>query len=62
MRQDDHEEEWIEDAVQAIGPVADTEFTRFKRSLRRRAGLDLTWWERVYKRVMRFIGFRVVFK
>lgn len=38
------------------------EFERLKRSLRRAAGLDLTWYERLYKRVASLFGIRVVFK
>lgn len=38
-----------------------SEYTAFIRSLRRKAGLDLTFWEKAYKRLLGLVGVKVKF-
>lgn len=59
MSKEDYEEVEIDPGIEL---AVNSEFSRLQRRLRRQAGYDLSWWEALYKRAMRFIGVRVVFK
>lgn len=45
-----------------ISDAATGEFERLKRSLRRQAGYDLTWFERLQKKVLGWFGVSLRFK
>lgn len=57
---DDCEDDWIAEAHTAMSRPAEAEFKRLMVSLRRQAGYDLTWWERLILRAAK--GLRIDFK
>lgn len=58
----DQDDAWESEAMQAMSSPAETEFTALKRRLRRQAGYDLTWWEKIVYRVSQWLKIRKTFK
>lgn len=54
-RKDDFEEDWVAEAQAAVLEPSNKEFNDLKRRLRRQAGYDLRWWERLILRVARVL-------
>ena len=55
-------EDWEVEAVGGMTEAATSEFTRLKASLRRQAGYDLKWYERLAKGLLGALGVNLRFK
>ena len=62
MNKAPHDDDWEIEATEVMALPAQNEFKALQRRLRRQAGLDLTWWEKIAYRVCKWLKIRITFK
>jgi hypothetical protein len=57
-----NDDDWELESIQAMQVPAQNEFKATVRRLRRKAGLDLNWWENIVYKVCQWLKIRITFK